>query len=62
MNEEKFRILVKDKNKLVLLLKEYVKFLNECDFLLWSLYLNDKDISSKLINKKNLKILILNQI
>ncbi|MGY8923956.1 MAG: hypothetical protein ACKVJR_09515, partial [Flavobacteriales bacterium] len=29
MNEEKFRILVKDKNKLVLLLKEYVKFLNE---------------------------------
>ena len=55
MNEEKFRILVKDKNKLVLLLKEYVKFLNECDFLLWSLYLNDKDISSKLINKKELE-------
>tara|TARA_R110000751_G_scaffold113854_3_gene213209 strand:- start:196144 stop:197556 length:1413 start_codon:yes stop_codon:yes gene_type:complete len=55
MNEEKFRILVKDRNKLVLLLKEYVKFLNECDFLLWSLYLNDKDISSKLINKKELE-------
>lgn len=55
MNEEKFRILVKDKNKLVLLLKEYVKFLNECDFLLWSLYLNDKDISSKLINKIELE-------
>jgi hypothetical protein len=55
MNEEKFRILVKDKNKLVLLLKEYVKFLNECDFLLWSLYLNDKDISSKLINKRELE-------
>ena len=55
MDEEKFRVLVKDKNKLVLLLKEYVKFLNECDFLLWSLYLNDKDISSKLINKKELE-------
>ena len=55
MNEEKFRVLVKDKSKLVLLLKEYVKFLNECDFLLWSLYLNDKDISSKLINKKELE-------
>lgn len=55
MNEDKFRTLVKDKNKLVLLLKEYVKFLNECDFLLWSLYLNDKDISSKLINKKELE-------
>lgn len=55
MNEEKFRILVKDKNKLVLLLKEYVRFLNECDYLLWSLYLNEKDISSKLITKKELE-------
>lgn len=55
MDEEKFRNLVRDKNKLVLLLKEYVKFLNECDFLLWTLYLNEKDISSKLINKKELE-------
>jgi hypothetical protein len=55
MTEEKFRVLVKDKNKLVLLLKEYIKFLNECDFLLWSLYLNNNNISSKLINKKELE-------
>jgi hypothetical protein len=55
MDEKKFRILVKDKSKLVLLLKEYVKFLNECDFVLWSLCLNDKDISSKLIIKKELE-------
>ena len=55
MNEEKFRSLVKDKNKLVLLLKEYVKFLNECDYLLWSLYLSEQNISSKIINKKELE-------
>lgn len=58
MNEEKFRLLVKDKNKLVLLLKEYVKFLNECDFLLWSLYINENNISSKLINKNDLENII----
>ncbi len=55
ITEGKFRVLVKDKNKLALLLKEYVKFLNECDYLLWSLYLNDKNISSKMINKKELE-------
>lgn len=55
INEEKFRLLVKDKNKLALLLKEYVKFLNECDFLLWSLYLNKSNITSILINKEELE-------
>ena len=54
MDEFKFRLLVKDKLKLSLLLNEYVKFLNECDFLLWSLYLSEKNISSKLIGKKDL--------
>ncbi len=34
MTEDKFRKLVRDENKLVLLLKEYVKYLNECDYLL----------------------------
>lgn len=60
MNEEKFRILVKDKKKLSLLLSEYVKFLNECDFLLWSLYLNDQNISSKLVGKNDLENIIFN--
>lgn len=60
MNEEKFRILVKDKKKLSLLLSEYVKFLNECDFLLWSLYLNDQNISSKLVVKNDLENIIFN--
>ena len=55
ITEEKFRELVRDKTKLVLLLKEYVTYLNECDYLLWSLFLNEKDISSKLINKDELK-------
>lgn len=60
MSEEKFRILVKDKEKLSLLLSEYVKFLNECDFLLWSLYLNEKNISSKLIGKSDLENIFFN--
>jgi hypothetical protein len=60
MNEEKFRLLVKDKVKLSLLLSEYVKFLNECDYLLWSLYLNEKKISSKLVGKTDLENIIFN--
>ena len=55
MDETKFRKLVRDRSKLVFLLKEYVMHLNECDYLLWSLFLNEKDISSKLINKDELK-------
>lgn len=60
MSEEKFRILVKDKNKLVLLLSEYVKFLNECDYLLWSLYISDNNVSSKMISKDELQNIIFN--
>lgn len=60
MDEEKFRLLVKDKVKLSLLLSEYVKFLNECDFLLWSLYLNEKNISSKLVGKTDLENITFN--
>ena len=55
MDETKFRKLVRDRSKLVFLLKEYVMHLNECDYLLWSFFLNEKDISSKLINKDELK-------
>jgi len=60
INEEKFRILVKDKEKLSLLLCEYVKFLNECDYLLWSLYLNENNINSKLVEKADLKNITFN--
>ncbi len=55
ITEDKFRDLVRDKYTLVLLLKEYVKYLNECDYLLWSLYLSEKDIYSKLIDKTELE-------
>lgn len=54
MTDEKFRDLVRDKEKLAMLLGEYASFLNECDFLLWSLYVNDKNIHSKLIGKSEL--------
>lgn len=55
MDEEKFRNLVRDKEKLSFLLCEYVKFLNECDYILWSLYLNENTITSRLIEKSYLK-------
>lgn len=55
IDEEKFRVLVKDKGKLSLLLSEYVKFLNECDYLLWSLYLSENNITSKLVGKSDLE-------
>lgn len=55
MNEHKFRLLVKDRGKLASLLSEYVKFLNECDFLLWSLYVNENEINSKLVGKSELE-------
>ncbi|UQD55391.1 hypothetical protein [Flavobacterium sp. K5-23] len=60
MNEEKFRLLVKDKEKLSLLLSEYVKYLNECDYLLWSLYLNENNVSSKLVVKSDLENILFN--
>jgi hypothetical protein len=40
---------------LILLLKEYLKFLNECDYILWSLYLNENNITSKLVGKNDLE-------
>jgi len=55
MNETKFRELVRNTNTVSLLLREYVKFLNECDYLLWSLYLDDNKISSQIINKSELE-------
>lgn len=60
IDEGKFRLLVKDKKKLSLLLSEYVKFLNECDYLLWSLYLNENNISSKLVGKSDLENITFN--
>lgn len=55
INENKFRKLVRNTDKVSLLLREYVKFLNECDYLLWSLFLNEKGITSQLINKNELE-------
>lgn len=60
MDEEKFRILVKDKEKLTLLLSEYVKFLNECDYILYSLYLSESNINSKLVGKCDLENITFN--
>lgn len=60
MDETKFRELVRNTNTVSLLLREYVKFLNECDYLLWSLYLNDKDVTSQIINKSELEGIVFN--
>jgi len=55
INESKFRTLVNNKELLSLLLHEYVNYLNECDYILWSLYLNENNIISKLVKKSDLK-------
>ena len=55
INEEKFKKLVMDRNICSLLLNEYVKFLNECDYILWTVYFNDNNIISKIINKSSLE-------
>lgn len=55
IDEAKFRELVRNTNTVSLLLAEYVKFLNECDYLLWSLYLNEDDVTSQIINKSELE-------
>lgn len=54
MDETKFRKLVRNTNTVSLLLREYVKFLNECDYLLWSFCLDENNISSQIINKSEL--------
>ena len=43
-----------------MLLSEYVKFLNECDYLLWSLYLSENNINSKLVGKCDLENITFN--
>ena len=55
INEEKFKKLVMNQNICSLLLNQYVKFLNECDYILWSVCLNDKNIISKIIQKSSLE-------
>tara|TARA_B100000575_G_C23140462_1_gene663541 strand:+ start:1532 stop:2944 length:1413 start_codon:yes stop_codon:yes gene_type:complete len=55
VNEAKFRKLVKNSRTVCLLLSEYIKFLNECDFLLWTRYLDENKISSTLIRKNELE-------
>jgi hypothetical protein len=55
ITEDKFRELVRDKSKLVLLLEEYVKYLNECDYILWSVFLSEDEINSKFIKKTELE-------
>ncbi|MGM1055433.1 MAG: hypothetical protein ACQEWG_06065 [Bacteroidota bacterium] len=52
MNEEKFRTLVLNREILSVLLSEYLKHLNECDYLLWSIYESGSVIQSKLIDQK----------
>ncbi len=55
IDEGKFRELVRNRNIVSLLLKEYVRFLNECDYVLWSRYLSESNISSALISKSELE-------
>lgn len=55
IDENKFRELVRNTDTVSLLLREYVKFLNECDYLLWSLYLDDNKLTSQIINKSELE-------
>lgn len=54
MDENKFRQIVKNQIVVSELLKEYLKFLNECDFLLWTIFIKENNIDSKLIRKANL--------
>ena len=55
IDDSKFRTLVKNKNLLSELLFIYVQYLNECDFLLWSLYLGSNSIKSMLVNQDRMK-------
>lgn len=53
INESKFREIVKNPDIVAELLIEYVKFLSECDYLLWSLFL-EGIITSEIIKKEDL--------
>lgn len=55
IDDTKFRKLVKDKNILSALLFEYVQYLNECDYLLWSLYLSNNSIKSTLVMQEQMQ-------
>lgn len=55
MTKELFRIVVTNPEKVVVLLKKYVEFLNECDYILWTnLELKINNAYSNLIHKKDL--------
>jgi len=52
ITEAVFRLLVTDANILSSLLREYVKYLNECDFIMWSTYnVVSREIDSKVLAK-----------
>jgi hypothetical protein len=55
IDDLKFRGLVKDKVILSELLVEYVNYLNECDYLLWSLYISNSSINSTLVEQSHMK-------
>lgn len=55
MDEVKFRELVTTPSILTLLLKEYVKYLNECDYIIWTTYLDESLIKSLLVEKNRLR-------
>lgn len=58
INDTKFRTIVKDKNILSELLSEYVQYLNECDYLLWSLYLSSNSIKSILVKQEQMQNIV----
>lgn len=55
IDDSKFRMIVKNQNILSELLCEYVRYLNECDYLLWSLYSDNNNIKSKLVLQEQMK-------
>jgi len=55
IDDLKFRSLIKNKEVLSELLLEYVKYLNECDYLLWTLYLSKTNIVSSLVEQSHMK-------
>lgn len=55
IDSTKFRQMVKDVNKLSFLLSKYVLYLNECDYILWSVLLTEsEEVRSKIISKEKL--------
>lgn len=55
INADKFRLIVMNPDKVSVLLHQYVAYLNECDYLLWSVYHSDnKKLVSRNIAKSEL--------